>query len=476
MFCRRITTAVSLVATMIIALAAGASPALAESHPFLSPSFGATETTMFENPNGIAVDESTGDVYVAAIGNDTVYKFDASGKPVEFAALKSHALTGSATPAGSFAFPSEAHGTPAALAVDNSASPSDPSAGDLYVLDTGHGVIDKFNSEGRYLSQITGFTPATGSAERELLGIAVDSTGNLRATVAVRGSMIGRLPYVAIDMFDDAAGNHLVAEQLNANAGEEGAGIHGQSQSYGFTVSPAGDNYLLYEGCSCMAKFGQKLSTLGRIDPGGSGDVALVADPATGHVYADAQTSVAEWDTGAMDRGSETISESSEEEATGTLVSRFGSPQLSGSSGQGGIAVNGASGRIYVSNPADGEVYVFGSDAPAVTAGSATAVAKETATLHGTVDPRGSELASCEFEYGVVEEVGHGGYEDSVPCAQPPAEIGAGSSPVPVSAEIAGLQAGQLYHFRLAAANAGGSSSKQRPGGDPRRGLRHQEL
>ena len=38
----------------------------------------------FSNPNGIAVDEATGDVYVADIGTNTVYKFDASGNPVNF--------------------------------------------------------------------------------------------------------------------------------------------------------------------------------------------------------------------------------------------------------------------------------------------------------------------------------------------------------------------------------------------------------
>ena len=35
---------------------------------------------------------------------------------------------------------------------------------------------------------------------------------------------------------------------------------------------------------------------------------------------------------------------------TGALVSSFGSGQLSGSSGQGGIAVNGQTGLIYVVN------------------------------------------------------------------------------------------------------------------------------
>ena len=59
---RRIPTALSLAVAVIVALGAGASPALAETHPFV-PSFGS-----FTNPNGIAVEESTGDVYVADIG------------------------------------------------------------------------------------------------------------------------------------------------------------------------------------------------------------------------------------------------------------------------------------------------------------------------------------------------------------------------------------------------------------------------
>src|ERR1700727_3810966 len=97
---RRISTALSLGVAVIVGLGAGASPALAATHPLLF-SFGS-----FTNPNGIAIDESTGDVYVADIGTDTVYKFDASGNQVDFAALGSNALTGVATEAKSFAFPS----------------------------------------------------------------------------------------------------------------------------------------------------------------------------------------------------------------------------------------------------------------------------------------------------------------------------------------------------------------------------------
>ena len=81
---RRISTALWLAVAVIVALGAGASPALAgEAHPVLHE-FGRNATEAFSNPNGIAVDESSGDVYVADIGTDTVYKFDASGSPVNF--------------------------------------------------------------------------------------------------------------------------------------------------------------------------------------------------------------------------------------------------------------------------------------------------------------------------------------------------------------------------------------------------------
>ena len=66
-----VATVVPLMVVGLIAMGADASPALAETHPFLF-SFGS-----FTNPNGIAIDESTGDVYVADLGTNTVSKFDA---------------------------------------------------------------------------------------------------------------------------------------------------------------------------------------------------------------------------------------------------------------------------------------------------------------------------------------------------------------------------------------------------------------
>jgi DNA-binding beta-propeller fold protein YncE len=408
------------------------SPALAAAEPH--PQIG--EFGSFTNPNAIAIDESTGDVYVADIGTNTVYKFDASGKAANFSALGSNALT------HSFSFPS-AYGSPAAIAVDNSSSPS---AGDLYVMDAGNGVIDKFNSEGTYLSQIGGF------AVEELLGLGVDGSGTVHVDLA--GGHV-----LVIDEFDGAAVNHLIASQELTGNKDFGWGIPGESKkAHGFAVSATGDDYQMYEpSCSCTAKVGQKLSPLGSVDGEGAGDVAVAVDPATGHLYADDQSSVAEWDTGAMNRNGRELVKS-----VGTLVARFGSPELSGTSGHGGIAVDGKTGEIYVSNPGEGNpgegrVHVFGSDAPAVTAGEPANVTTKAASLSGTVDPRGVAVSECKFVYGLTDEVGSGPYNHSVPCKQTPAEIGAGSSPVAVSAQLEGLEPGELYHFRLVATNANGA-------------------
>jgi hypothetical protein len=467
---RRIPIALSLAVTAIVALGAGASQALAgEAHPFLHE-FGHNATEAFSNPNGIAVEESTGDVYVADIGAGTVYKFDANGTPLDFAALGSNALSGAATPGGSFSFPS-LYGTPAAIAVDNACvhhTPAltgkaceefDPSAGDLYVMDGGHGVIDKFSPEGGYLSQIGGFPSSTGSAEGELLGLGVDGSGTVHVDLSTNHA--GGTEMV-IDEFD-GAGENIARQQVRQNYNSEFTGMPDGSTADGFAVSVTGDDYPIYisrgsiQSCACTVRFGQKLAPIGRVDSNEAGDIAVAVDPATGHLYADDQSSVAEWDMGAINGNGKPGAVATGAAGGATLVARFGSLQLSASvAQQSGIAVDGASGQIYVSNPANGEVYVFDSDAPVVTVSEPTDVTRQAASLSGTVDPRGVAVSECEFEYGLTDEYGNGPYNHSVPCKQTPAEIGAGSSPVAVFAQLEALQAGELYHFRLKAVNANG--------------------
>jgi hypothetical protein len=78
---------------------------------------------------------------------------------------------------------------------------------------------------------------------------------------------------------------------------------------------------------------------------------------------------------------------------------------------------------------------------PFVATGAATGVGQTTAKLSGTIDPHGL-ATSYRFEYGIT--TGYG-----VSTATTP--IGSGSSPVPVSASLTGLEPGTTYHYRVLA-------------------------
>jgi phospholipase C len=81
---------------------------------------------------------------------------------------------------------------------------------------------------------------------------------------------------------------------------------------------------------------------------------------------------------------------------------------------------------------------------------SASNISQTAATLSGSVNPSGSSVSDCHFDYGTSTA-----YEASVPCEPWP---GAGTSPVSVTAQLQGLTAGSTYHFRLVATNAGGEA------------------
>jgi DNA-binding beta-propeller fold protein YncE len=123
---------------------------------------------------GVAVSEfpaTDGDLYVPDAATGTVKVFDSAGAP-------SGEIEGAGTPQGGFV-----HLVDAEVAVDN--SPASPSYGHVFVLDAiGHGlsehpeaVLDEFNATGAYRGQIAGFTDAEPS------GIAFqDSTHNVYVT------------------------------------------------------------------------------------------------------------------------------------------------------------------------------------------------------------------------------------------------------------------------------------------------------
>jgi hypothetical protein len=128
--------------------------------------------------------------------------------------------------------------------------------------------------------------------------------------------------------------------------------------------------------------------------------------------------------------------------------------------------------RVAVSN-ADGTTYgdkqAFTTTdglPPTVASGVAADLGADSATLTGTVNPEGSQVSACRLHYvglGLFQAKGfsvfnNSSYEfeplgSSAPCLESSSEIGSGTEPVPVHAEVSGLTP-DLYYFRIEAANA----------------------
>jgi hypothetical protein len=83
---------------------------------------------------------------------------------------------------------------------------------------------------------------------------------------------------------------------------------------------------------------------------------------------------------------------------------------------------------------------------PTVQTHEADSILPGTETLTASVDPDGDAISDCYFEYGTTTNYGS---EES--CSATP---GAGSSPVEVSAQLASLREGAVYHFRIVATNS----------------------
>jgi hypothetical protein len=91
-----------------------------------------------------------------------------------------------------------------------------------------------------------------------------------------------------------------------------------------------------------------------------------------------------------------------------------------------------------------------GGQAPSATTGSASAITTTTATLGATVNPHGADT-HVYFEYGTSNTL-------SSYYSTPSQDVGAGTTSVGPSANIASLTAGTQYYFRVVAYNSNGST------------------
>jgi sugar lactone lactonase YvrE len=131
-------------------------------HHFLE-TFGSANEPTFSEPRSIAIDQSTGDVLVADAGTGTISRFHEDGTPSEFSALGSNEITSL-----TFGGPGEVE-----IAVDNSGGATD---GNLYVPQAGAKVVDIFSSTGELIGELT---ESSEGEFNEPCGVAVDPSGNV---------------------------------------------------------------------------------------------------------------------------------------------------------------------------------------------------------------------------------------------------------------------------------------------------------
>jgi hypothetical protein len=411
---------ITVMVAVLGVLAFASAPAFAATGYIPAGSFGekGPGVGQFNEPGGVAINDSTGDVYVYDAGNRRVEWFNSTGSAFEGQfngsgafEVKGKAETGAATPTGQFTPPvtiseTAAHGTLFNLAVDNDAASL--STGDIYVVDPGHNVIDKFSATGAYLSQLTGFS-------LPIFGVTVDSSGNL--WVAEEGTEEAGNSIGPVKEFDGSPANKPITEIKPEKHRSPGIAVDSEENLYIVKGSPQVVKFT-HEGA-----FIQELPTCECV-------TGLAVDSSTNELLVD----------------------------QGTAISRygaFGTPfeeTLEGISSSQGIAVNGTTHTLYATQREADKVAVFDLvPLPEVTTGPASKEQRTTVKLEGEVDPGGEMVTSCGFEYGTSTA-----YGQTAPCVPAP---GSGASPVPVSAEVTGLTPQTTYHYRLLARNAHGPSA-----------------
>jgi hypothetical protein len=367
------------------------------------------------SPTGIAVDEATGEVFVAdSAGTQVVYVFGPEGEgPLT-------ELKGS--PEATFSF----EGEPVGVAVDN--DEASPSYQDVYVTDVRNNLVDKFKRIGpheyEYTCQIDGWNGSEAEACTvsksspvqplvEPVGVTVDSSGNIYiASYGPEGGFVAEF---------DATGKE---EMLLSSTGHEGLEGHPE----GLAVDTAGD--LFVKNFSNPKTYRFTFSSPGAVLSESVFETNLTAiaiDPIANNLYVDRGNNVSVYRPSGESAGLPNIS-------LGVAESH-------------GIAVGGKTRQIYVTSSSIGSVKVFGFiKVPDVTTCHAAEVTRSSATLQGEVDPLETAGASYHFEYGPSAAYG---------LATEPTEI-AGAGFLPVAVPITGLEAGTPYHCRLDATDTAG--------------------
>ena len=410
-------------------------------------SFGAPGAAggQFNSPQGVAVDQATGDVYVVDSGNFRVEKFDPAGNfllafgdnvdattpgnvcPSTDICQQGTQATGPGTPPG--------FNDPLFVAVDNSGGPS---AGDVYVGDRGDDTVTKFDSSGNLVtSWATGGQLNGASSFGSIDGITVDNSGNLL-------------------VIND---NNPVFEfkQDGSPITNFSTGSRGMS-ALGMDVDASG-NIFKVNGDTSVEELTSTGGDTGEVTSGGS--AGLVIDRTTGDLYQDTGSGISHYHFDSSGAVVETSGPDCPVVQNGTCppTDSFGAGVTTAGTGMG---FNSSMTLLYVADAGSNDVAIFGPPspgAPVIDGESASNVGNQSATLNAQVNPFGVDT-TCTFQYVDDTDFQSTGFTGasvvSVPCT--PADLGTSFSDQAASANIPGLTLNTTYDFRVIATNADGTT------------------
>jgi DNA-binding beta-propeller fold protein YncE len=414
-------------------------------------------------PHSVALDESSGDIYVADTGNHRIVKFDPSGHflaawgwGVSDGNAASEVCTSSCQ-AGIAGPGSGQFSAPTFIAVDNSNSPS---AGDLYVADTTNDVVQKFDSTGHLV------TPWEANGARaypeRIEGVAVESNGNL---VVRTGGGNG----IAVDSFGNVLGGPIAVDlATNDRYVDNGEVIHVLRadeelfEAFGFGNLHSAEDlvfdqsnralYVANTGENDIAIF--RPAATPEVTTGPASTVEADSATVTGHVDPASAGSVSDcyfeygtnstYGLGKLPCSPST-SLSSPTEVTATLTGL--TPYASYHYRLVAVSSDGAGlptfGRDRTVTPVSGVT-------PSIESSEASAVTPTAATITTDINPH---LASTIYRIRYGTSAAYGA---QTPPSNSIGEDGVGHQ---VSTEISELRPATTYHFRVLAVNFNGSTA-----------------
>jgi DNA-binding beta-propeller fold protein YncE len=435
-FTVRARTLLALLGVLLGACALVLAPTALGASEFASEGEGAGELGL--QPEGIAINQGSGDVYIADTQNNRVEQFSGVGSFIRtwgfgvsdgvseaFQICEAAPCFGGRGGGGGGQF-----SEPLGIAVDNSAGLSH---GDVYVEDRFNHRVDRFGPEGQFILAFGGEVNKNKSN--------VCEGEECQAGKAGSGSgQFGALQHDAIAVGPTGTvyvGDTERVQEFSAGGALEGtiALPAGSGAVEALAVDSSGDIYVFSSELHGIRKYDGTGAELGEArDPGAEGlaiaitvdasDRLLVADPErTSHLFI--------YDAAGTKRASLFI----------------------GADVRGGIALNDSTQALYVLHQAPSRVRIQTLPPPGPVileeSESASEVSATSATLNAKVNPEGPEETSCHFEYGPSEAYGSQTPEEAlVPGSEEP-----GFEDQPVSAPLSGLQPSTTYHFRVVCEN-----------------------